>query len=138
MDSPNKKEKFVNELVKQVNKEGLFSISKITGLHPNKILSIIGKSMSTDVMVDFIQDVIGETGGFGLTEVGEDPIIYGSNKDEVREINFLGISSVIVDVYDYDMTKHLGEFRKSYINLSDDIIKQIYNVIIDVYNENFK
>ena len=132
-------DKVRNKLIHLIDKNGLLSASEITGIHPNKLISMVGESELTNkVMIEFIQDVIRETGGFGLTEVGEDPIIYGSNKDEVREINFLGMSSVIVDVYDYDMTKHLGEFRKLYINLSDDIIEKIYNVVIDVYNENIK
>jgi len=127
-------DKHKNKLSNLIDKSGLLSASQMTGIHPNKLISMVGESKLTNkVMINYIQDVIKETGGFGLIEYDEDPILYGSNENEVREINFLGMSSVIVDVYDYDLNKHLGEFRVSYLNLPDDIIEKIYNVVIDVY-----
>jgi hypothetical protein len=132
-------DKHKNKLSHLIDKIGLLSASQMTGIHPNKLISMVGESgLTNKVMINYIQDVIKETGGFSLIEYDEDPILYGSNENEVREINFLGMSSVIVDVYDYDLTKHLGEFRVLYLNLPDDIIEKIYNVVIDVYNENIK
>jgi hypothetical protein len=127
-------DKHKNKLSNLIDKIGLLSTSQMTGIYPNKLISMVGESKLTNkVMINFIQDVMKEIGGFGLIEYDEDPILYGSNENEVREINFLGMSSVIVDVYNYDLTKHLGEFRVSYLNLTDDIIEKIYNVVIDVY-----
>ena len=132
-------DKHKNKLSNLIDKIGLLSTSQMTGIYPNKLISMVGESKLTNkVMINFIQDVMKEIGGFGLIEYDEDPILYGSNENEVREINFLGVSSVIVDVYNYDLTKHLGEFRVSYLNLTDDIIEKIYNVVIDVYNGNIK
>lgn len=128
-----------DKMKKQIHKMGLYQFMKLSGLSWAHIVSIIGVDfLSYKMMADFIPNAMNDNvGGFGLIEIGEDPIPYSSNDNEVREINFLGVNRAMVDVWGgNNFEKNLGEFGVHYYNLPDDILEQVFDIVMKVYEEN--
>lgn len=123
---------------KQIDKLGLYEFMRLSGWSWSKIVSIIGVDFLTyKMMSEFIPAALNEIGAFGLGEINEDTILYNSNQDEVREINFLGVNRAIVDVWGgIDFQEHKGEFGVHYYNLPDNILEEVFDVVIRVYEEN--
>lgn len=127
-----------NKIRKQIDKLGLYEFMRLSGWSWSKIVSIIGVDFLTyKMMSEFIPAALNEIGAFGLGEINEDTILYNSNQDEVREINYLGINRAIVDVWGgIDFQEHKGEFGVHYYNLPDNILEEVFDVVIRVYEEN--
>ena len=128
-----------DKMKKQIHKMGLYQFMKLSGLSWADIVSIIGVDfLSYKMMADFIPNAINDTvGGFHLTEIDEDPISYSSNEYEERQINYLGANRAIVDVWGgNNFDKNLGEFGVHYYNLPDDILEQVFDIVMTVYEEN--
>jgi hypothetical protein len=123
------------KMKKQIDRLGLYQFMEITGLSWAQIVSVIGvEFLSYKMMADFIPSALNDVGTFFLSEYNMDPILYNSNDSEVREISFLGVNGPIVDVWSgYNFETHEGEFRVSYYNLSDDILEQVFNIVMEVY-----
>ena len=134
-----KEESTIGEMMKkQIHRLGLYQFMKITGLSWAKIVSVVGVDfLSYKMMSDFIPSALEDVGGFWFGEHDIEPIIYNSNYNEVREITFLGVNGVIGDVWSgIDFENHEGEFRVHYYNLSDDILEQVFDIVMEVYEEN--
>lgn len=128
-----------DKMKRQIHKMGLYQFMKLSGLNWVDIVSIIGVDfLSRKIMAEFIPNAMNDTiGGFHLTEIDEDPIHYSSNEDEERQINYLGVNRAIVDVWGgNNFEKNLGEFGVHYYNLPDDILKQVFDIVMTVYEEN--
>ena len=134
-----KEESSIGEMMKkQIHRLGLYQFMKITGLSWAKIVSVIGVDfLSYKMMADFIPSALKNVGAFGFSEYHIDPILYNSNDSEVREISFLGVNGAVVDVWSgYDFETHEGEFRVHYYDLSDNILEQVFDIVMKVYEEN--
>lgn len=134
-------ESSVNDaLRKSIDSQGLYTTIRFTGLSFAQITAKIGLEWITEkIMLDFIHEImINILPSFGLGEVGEPNIYYGHVEPELREIVFLGSKKVLVEVFNEDTGKIEGEFEVSYYNLSDDILRQIFDVIIRVLDENIQ
>lgn len=134
-------ESSVNQALKKaIETHGLYDTMKLTSLSFSQIVAKIGLEWITEKKIlDFIHEVMGEVlPSFGLGEVGEDNIYYNHVGPELREIVFLGSKRVIVEVFNEDTGNIEGEFGVSYYNLSDDILKEIFDVIIRVLDENIE
>jgi len=86
--------------------------------------------------VNFIKEKVAEIseelgGGFGLVEIFEEPIHYGEDENELRQIEYLGKNRVTVDVYDANMDSHMGEFNVKYENLSVEIIEELVEILVN-------
>ena len=117
---------------------GIYEFIKMTGLSWNDIASIIGVDfLSYKMMAEFISNAMNDIGGFDLTEIDEDPIPYSSNEDEERQINYLGVYGAIVDVWGgNNFEKNLGDFVVHYHNLPNDILEQVFDIVMRIYEEN--
>ena len=86
--------------------------------------------------VNFIKEKVDELsewlgGGFGLVEIDEEPIHYDEDENELRQIEYLGKNGVTVDVYDVDMSSHLGDFNVKYENLPVQIIEELVEILLN-------
>ena len=129
-----------DNLIQQINLRGLFFVLKITGLSYTKLFSMgIGPEYFTrKTKQEFIQDYFKDLGyGVGLPEIDEDAIFYSQNENEYREIYYLGESKVSIMVWDKESWDTEGEYGVSYHNLSDDIIDEIFDIVIKLYEDNF-
>ena len=87
---------------------------------------------------EFIQDYFKDLGyGVGLPEIDEDAIFYSQNDDDYREIFYIGISKVLIMVWDKESGDTEGEFDVSYHNLSDGMIDEIFDIVIELHDNNF-
>jgi len=83
--------------------------------------------------VNYIKERIielGDGGGFGLVEIDEEPIHYGEDENELRQIEYLGKNGVTVAVYDADI-EHMDEFNVMYESLSVEIIEQLVEILLN-------
>jgi hypothetical protein len=119
-----------------IKKSGLLSFMKLTDLKFTKVYSIVGDDIfTTKIMIDFIKEIIEIYGGFGPTEIGRDPIFYGKTSDEYKEIDILLSKSVIIKVWDIDFQNIKGEFGLPYEILPKNIIQEIFDTVIDAYDD---
>ena len=84
--------------------------------------------------VNYIKERIielGDGGGFGLVEIDEEPIHYGEDENELRQIEYLGKNGVTVDVYDADMDGHMGDFNVMYESLPGQILDELVEILIN-------
>lgn len=119
-----------------IKKSGLLSFMELTDLKFTKVYSIVGDDIfTTKIMIDFIKEIIEIYGGFGPTEIGRDPIFYGKTSDEYKEIDLFLRKGVIIKVWDIDFQKIEGEFGLPYENLPENIIKEIFDMVVDSYDD---
>ena len=134
-----REETSIGEMMKkQIDRLGLYQFMEITGLSWVKIVSVIGVDfLSYKIMADFIPSALNNVGAFGFGEFNLYPILYNSNDGEVREISYLGVNGPIVDVWSgQNFETHEGEFQVPYYNLSDNILEQVFDIVMKVYEEN--
>jgi hypothetical protein len=86
--------------------------------------------------VNFIKEKVAELcefhgGGFGLVEIFEEPIHYGEDENELRQIEYLRKNGVTVDVYDADMDGHMGVFNVMYESLPVEIIEELVEILLN-------
>ena len=136
-ESEDSDSKVRDRVISLIDKRGLLNAMKLTGLSWSKIFMMVGEGTITrKVMLKFIDDFMSKLNmGFGLSEVGEDPIKYGEKDGEFMEIAYFGLSSVAVEVYNSDNWSTEGEFRVNYYNLSDDILMEVFDAMVRIYED---
>jgi hypothetical protein len=128
------KEEVKNKIESQIDKLGLFQFMKISKMSFAKIFSVAGMDFLTNkIMIQFIKDVVDKNGSFSVYDINEDPIQYNKSGDEYREISYFGRKFVAVDVY--SGYNNLGDFHVMYENLSDDKLMEVFDFIMDVYED---
>ena len=128
------KEEVKNKIESQIDKLGLFQFMKISKMSFAKIFSVVGMDFLTNkIMIQFIKDVVDKNGSFSVYDINEDPIQYNKSGDEYREISYFGRKFVAVDVYNEN--NNLGNFHVMYENLSDDKLMEVFDFIMEVYED---
>jgi hypothetical protein len=133
-----KEETFRARIINMIEKDGLLQALKLTNMSYTKLFSLIGDEWLTrKVKQKFIRDVMDMLEyGFGLSEIGHEPIFYGENEDEIRQIDYLGKNMVAIDVLSKSTREEDGSFNITYSALDDRIIDEIFDVIVLVYENN--
>lgn len=129
-----------DRILKRIEKFGLKVTLDMTGMSYGKLFSIgIGPEYFTrKIKQEFIQNYFKDLGyGVGLPEIDVDPIFYSQNYSEYREIFYLGASKVSIMVWDKESGDTEGEYGVSYHNLSDNMIDEIFDIVIKLYDDNF-
>jgi hypothetical protein len=136
-ESDDKNSKLKEKIIDLVFDRGLFNTMKILGLSWSQLVSMIGTEYITKkIMMTFIDDFMRQLNmGFGLPEAGEDPIFYGENHREIRNIVYFGINSVAVEVTEKFSHNGAGEFRVNYYNLSDDILMEVFDAMMRIHED---
>jgi len=119
-----------NVFKKMIDELGVTSAIKMAGNYYTiePYLKVVDK-------VNFIKEKVAELGeefggGFGLVEIDEEPIHYGEDENELRQIEYLGKNGVTVAVYDADI-EHMDEFNVMYESLSVEIIEQLVEILLN-------
>lgn len=129
-----------DRILNRIEKFGLKVTLDMTGMSYGKLFAIgIGPEYFTrKIKQEFIQNYFKELGyGVGLPEIDVDPIFYSQNENEYREIYYLGESKVSIMVWDKESWDTEGEYGVSYHNLSDDMIDEIFDIVVKLYDDNF-
>ena len=82
--------------------------------------------------VNFIKEKVAELSelvGDGITLV--EPIDYGENDEEQKQIEYLRKDWVVVEVYDTVMNRHIGNFRLKYESLPVEIIELLVEILVN-------
>jgi hypothetical protein len=134
-------DKIKDRIVTQIEKLGLFKTLEMLSLSYTKIFSMgIGPEYLTrNIKQQFIQDYFKNIGyGISLFEIDEEPIFYNENESEYREIIYIGQSKVSIIVWDKESWDTKGEFGVLYYNLDDDMIDRIFDIVIQLYDNNIE
>jgi hypothetical protein len=121
-------------IIEMINKEGIVTASKFFGGYDSmkKLLGDyeIPKQLKIDVIKEFIYTKT--DGGIGLDELDEEPIPYFENQSGHHQIEYLGPSRVIINVWGgYKNSKDMGEYGVSYEGLPDKSLDDIIEMIIN-------
>ena len=86
--------------------------------------------------VNFIKEKVNDLtewigGGVGLAEIDEEPIHYDEDKNEIKQIEYLGKNGVTLDFYDADMNRHTGEFNVNYHSLPSQILNELVEILLN-------
>ena len=129
-----KESKFKETIINSIDNNGLLDTLRFTNISFTKLSSMIGMDFLTNkVMINFIRDFIKDYGVFSVHDIGEDPIPYNKTGDEYREISYFSKQYVYVDVYSGN--NNLGNFKVHYENLSDDILMEVFDLVMDAYED---
>jgi hypothetical protein len=129
-----KESKFKETIINSIDNNGLLDTLRFTNISFTKLSSMIGMDFLTNkVMINFIRDFIKDYGVFSVHDIGEDPIPYNKTGDEYREISYFSKQYVYVDVYSGN--NNLGNFKVHYENLSDDILTEVFDLLMDAYED---
>jgi hypothetical protein len=131
-------ENYILKFANQIDKIGLFNFLKTTNFSYTKLFSMIGDEWLTrKVKQEFIKDVMNMMEfGFGLSEIGEEPIFYKENENEIWQIDYLGKNMVAIDILSKSAGGEKGSFNISYSALDDNILDSIFDVMVLVYENN--
>ena len=71
--------------------------------------------------------------GFGLVEVGSEPILYSEDENELSQIEYLGRKQLYIDVYN-DGGSHVGDLNVKYESLPGQILDELVEVLVNYRN----
>lgn len=122
------KEKVIKTMI---NKHGLYDTIKMMGNYYK-----IEPYLKEVDKVNFIKEKVGELceefdGGFGLVEINEEPIHFSDDENELRQIEYLGKTRVIIDVYDLDTVSPMGDYNIVYESLPSHIIELLVEILLN-------
>lgn len=128
-----------DRILKLIDEVGLYNTPKFLGVSIHKVFNMIGgvENLKLDDILKFIKEMTSEVGGVALHEINEEPIFLKKTDDEYHEIVHLGLNKVVVDVWEgYKYQSHGGEYGISYYNLPEEIFKEVFDILINVYDDN--
>jgi hypothetical protein len=120
-----------------LDQAGLYDTPKILGVSIYKVFDMIGgvENLKLDNILRFIKEITSEVGGVALHEINEEPIFLKETDNEYHEIVHLGLNKVVVDVWEgYKYQSHGGEYGISYYNLPDEILGEVFDILVNVYD----
>ena len=124
----------IKSLIELINKEGLITASKFaSGYHNLKELLgdyEIPKQLKIDTIKNYIDTKT--DGGIHLGELDEEPIPYFENQSGYHQIEYLGPSRAIINVWGgYDNSRDMGEYGVHYEELTNKSLDDIIEMLID-------
>jgi hypothetical protein len=121
-------------IIKLIDTEGILKTIDVVGDY-DTLKELLGdyeipKQFKVDAIKGYIDNQTG--GGIHLGEIDEEPIPYFENNDGYHQIEYLGPSRAIINVWGgYNGQTDKGEYGKRYEDLPekslDDIIEMISN-----------
>jgi hypothetical protein len=132
-----KEESTKERIINTIDRHGLLHTLKVMNISYTRLFSIVGDEwMTRKIQIGFIKDLIEYLKyGFGLSEVGLEPIFYNENEDEYRQIDYIGARGATVDVLSKISNREDGEFTVSYFGLDDRIINELFDAMVHTYEE---
>ena len=123
-----RKEMFIRNMIDDI---GIENTIKMVGNYYEiePYLKIVDKVNFIKEKVSQLSDEFGGN-GFGLVEIDEAPIFYSEDENELRQIEYLGIKQLYVDVYN-DGGSHVGDLSVNYEDLPEQIIEELIEILIN-------
>ena len=122
----------VKEKVKSVIDEfGLLKAIRLFGGIHNIEKMIKEPLLSFDEKIDFIKEIVNKYDGISLYSDLDQTIWVDAPDGEVREMTYLGLNRVVIDVYDSDTFSGTGEYTIDYEDLNPKYIDDIIDMLIN-------
>jgi hypothetical protein len=85
--------------------------------------------------VNYIKERVSElsedNSGIGLHEINEEPLHYSDEDGEEHQIEWLGLTSVDVSVYEDEYSGHLRDYYVKYESLPVQIIEELVEILLN-------
>jgi hypothetical protein len=85
--------------------------------------------------VNFIKEKVRElsddASGVGLHEINEEPLHYSDEDGEEHQIEWLGLTSVDISVYEDEYSGHLRDYYVKYEGLPVQIIEELVEILLN-------
>jgi hypothetical protein len=85
--------------------------------------------------VNFIKEKItkinDDGSGIGLHEINEEPLHYSDGDGEEHQIEWLGLNSVDISVYEDEYSGHLRDYYVKYESLPGQILDELVEILIN-------
>jgi hypothetical protein len=121
-------------IINLIDKEGIITASKFVSGY-NNLKELLGDyEIPRQLKIDTIKNYIDTKTDFGihLGELDEEPIPYYEDSDGYHQIEFLGHSYVIVNVWGgYENSRDMGEYQLYYYKLTDKTLDDIIEMLIN-------
>lgn len=121
-------------LIELINKEGLTTASKFASGYDNLKTLLGDYEIPKDIKIATIREYIDTKtdGGVHLSELNEDPIPYHEDDNGYHQIEYLGYSNAIINVYGgYENQIDKGEYSVRYDKLTSKSLDDILDMIIN-------
>jgi hypothetical protein len=123
-------------IIKLIDTEGILNASDIVGGY-DTLKELLGNyEIRTQLKIDTIKKFMSQRAatGFHLGEYDEEPIPYFENNDGYHQIEYLGPSKAIINVWGgYNGQTDLGEYGVSYGDLPEKSLDDIIEMLINHY-----
>ena len=123
-------------IIKLIDTEGILKTIDVVGDY-DTLKELLGdyeipKQLKVDAIKGYIDNQTG--GGIHLGEIDEEPIPYFENDDGYHQIEYLGPSRAIINVWGgYNGQTDKGEYGKRYEDLPEKSLDDIIEIIINHY-----
>ena len=113
-------------IIRLINTEGIFKASEIVGGY-DSLKELLGDyEIPKQLKIDTIKNYI-DNGGIHLGELDEEPIFYYKDNDGYHNIDYLGYSNAIINVWGgHENLRDMGGYSVRYDKLTsktlDDIV----------------
>jgi hypothetical protein len=121
-------------LIELINKEGLTTASKFASGYDNLKTLLGDYEIPKDIKIATIREYIDTKtdGGVHLSELNEDPIPYHEDDNGYHQIEYLGYSNAIINVYGgYENQIDKGEYQVYYDKLTSKTLDDIIDMLIN-------
>ena len=85
--------------------------------------------------VNFIKEKVRELSddgsGVGLHEINEEPLHYSDEDGEEHQIEWLGLTSVDISVYEDEYSGYLRDYYVKYESLPSQIIEELVEILLN-------
>jgi hypothetical protein len=85
--------------------------------------------------VNFIKEKVRELSddgsGIGLHEINEEPLHYSDEDGEEHQIEWLGLTSVDISIYETEFSSHLSDYYAKYESLPVQIIEELVEILLN-------
>jgi hypothetical protein len=113
-----------------IDKMGVSNAIKLTGNY-----YMIEPYLKEVDKVNFIKkkiiEINNDGSGFGLHEIGEEPLHYGDEDGELHQIEWLGPTSVDISIYEDVFSSHLSDYYVKYESLPGQILDELVEILIN-------
>jgi len=126
------------KILKMINVNGFLTVLRSVGGYDNLRKIMKGTDyLSKDVMVDTINEIIGDRGSVGLYDIGLDPITVRTIGNEIHQIDVLVKGGCVVFVYeDYDENDEvMDEYMLSYDDMKRNDLFELFDGVIEYYEQ---
>lgn len=78
-----------------------------------------------------VRELSEDNSGIGLHEIGEEPLHYGEEDGEIHQIEWLGLTSVDISIYEDEFMGHLSDYYVKYESLPGQILDELVEILIN-------